>query len=172
MWRLALAVLPAVLVAGGVFAVTTAAPMLLGSPPSTAPAQPIAFTHQTHARDVGIDCAFCHRSAATSVAAGMPDLQQCIGCHIVIGQDQPEIEKVRQAWVTQTAVEWVRVHRLPDHTRFSHAAHVQANVECATCHGDVGGMRQVAQVRSLNMADCMTCHQQMAAPNECLTCHY
>jgi hypothetical protein len=172
MWRLLLAFVPAVALTGSVFAVSVAAPMLLVRQTGQSPRQPIAFEHMTHVRTVGIECAFCHRSAANGFSAGMPDLQQCMGCHIVVGQGVPEIEKVRQAWLDQQPLEWLRVHRLPDHTRFSHAAHAQAGVECATCHGDVASMRHVAQVRSLKMADCVACHQQTFASTECVTCHY
>jgi hypothetical protein len=172
MWRLALALLPAVGLVGGVVLITVGSPMLLARQFSSAPRQPIAFDHQTHVQTVGMECAFCHRSATTGVAAGVPDVQQCMGCHGVVGQGVPEIEKLRQAWVDGRAVEWLRVHRLPDHTRFSHGAHAQAGVACATCHGDVGSMRQVAQVRSLKMNDCVMCHQATLAPSECVVCHY
>jgi len=172
MWRLALALVPAVALSGSVLVVSVAAPLLLAGQRGPALRQPIAFEHLTHVRTVGMECAFCHRSASTGVSAGMPDLQQCMGCHIVVGQGVPEIEKVRQAWVDQQPLQWLRVHRLPDHTRFSHAAHAQAGVECTTCHGDVGNMRQVTQVRSLAMADCVACHRQTSASTECVTCHY
>ena len=172
MWRLALALLPAMGLVGGVFLVSVGAPTLLARQFGSPPRQPIAFNHQTHVQTVGIECAFCHRSATSSIAAGVPDVQQCIGCHSVIGQGDPEIEKLRQAWVDQRTVEWRRVHRLPDHTRFSHAAHAQAGVACATCHGDVSSMRQVAQVRTLKMNDCVTCHDETVAPTECVACHY
>jgi hypothetical protein len=172
MWRFALAIVPAMALVGGVFFVSVGAPLLLAGRPTVPPHQPVAFDHQTHVQTVGIECAFCHRSASTGVAAGLPDLQQCMGCHIVIGQQVAEIEKVRQAWVDQQPIEWVRVHRLPDHTRFTHAAHARAGVGCATCHGDVSSMSQVSQVRSLKMNDCVTCHQQTFAPTECVACHY
>jgi cytochrome c7-like protein/class III cytochrome C family protein len=172
MWRLALVLVPALALAGGVAFIAVGTPLLLASQPNPAPRQPIAFDHQIHTQVAGIECAFCHRSAAVGPAAGMPDVQQCMGCHAVVGQGTPEIDKVRQAWVEQDAIEWVRAHRLPDHTRFTHAAHVQAGVPCATCHGDVSSMQQVSQVRSLKMNDCIACHQQASAPTECVTCHY
>ena len=34
-----------------------------------APEQPIAFSHVTHAGDLGLDCLFCHRNAAEGEAA-------------------------------------------------------------------------------------------------------
>jgi hypothetical protein len=95
-----------------------------------------------------------------------------MGCHQTVGQGQPEIDKVRTAWNHQQSIDWQLVDRLPDHTRFPHDAHVQAGVGCDVCHGDVGNMQMVVQVRSLKMADCVACHQQNNAPTECSTCHF
>jgi cytochrome c7-like protein/class III cytochrome C family protein len=172
MRRLPLVLLPALALAGGIFCITLGAPLLFASQPNPAPRQPIAFDHQVHTQTAGLDCAFCHRTASAGPAAGLPDLEQCMGCHGVVGQGQPEVEKVRAAWSDQRPIEWLRVHRLPDHVRFTHAAHVQAGVACATCHGDVASMHQVSQVRSLKMNDCVACHQQNNAPTACETCHY
>jgi hypothetical protein len=170
--RLPLVVLPASLLAGGVFVLAVAAPRLLAAQPPAPPTQPIAFDHRVHVQAAGLDCAFCHRTAASGVTAGLPDVQLCMDCHQTVGQGQPEIEKVRMAWNHQQAIDWQLVDRLPDHTRFPHDAHVSAGIACSVCHGDVGQMQQVVQVRSLKMADCVACHQQSSAPVECSTCHY
>jgi hypothetical protein len=173
MWRLALVVLPALALVGGVFFVTVGTPLLLASQPNPAPRQPIAFDHQVHVQNAGIDCAFCHRGAARGPSANLPDVQQCMGCHAVVGPNgDPGVRTLRQAWQDQRPIDWVRVHRLPDHTRFTHEAHIAAGIACATCHGDVASMQQVGQVRSLKMQDCVACHQQASAPTECVTCHY
>jgi Cytochrome c7 and related cytochrome c len=170
--RLPLVVLPASLLAGGVFALVVAVPRLQAAQPPAPPTQPIAFDHRIHIQVAGLDCAFCHRTADTGVTAGLPDVQLCMACHQTIGQGQPEIDKVRMAWNRQQSIDWQLVTRLPDHTRFEHDAHIQASVACATCHGHVSNMQQVVQVRSLKMADCVACHQQNNAPTECSTCHY
>jgi hypothetical protein len=170
--RLPLVLIPATLLAGTVFFIAIAAPRLAAAQPPAPPVQPIAFDHRIHTQVARLDCAFCHRAAATGVTAGLPDVEHCMTCHQTIGQGQPEIEKVRNAWSKQQAIDWQRVHRLPDHTRFTHDAHVQANIACSTCHGDVANMQQVVQVRSLKMADCVACHQQNNAPTECSTCHF
>jgi hypothetical protein len=170
--RLPLVLLPAALLAGGVFLIAVGVPRLQAAQPPAPPTQPIAFDHRVHTQVAGLDCAFCHRTAGAGVTAGLPDVQQCMGCHQTIGQGQPEIDKVRTAFRLQQAIDWQRVDRVPDHTRFTHDAHIQAGVPCATCHGDVGQMQQVVQVRSLKMADCVACHQQTNAPTECSTCHY
>jgi hypothetical protein len=170
--RLALVLVPAVVVVGGAFGVAVGAPLLLASQPNPAPHQPIAFDHQVHSQVAGIDCAFCHRSAADGPAAGMPALEQCMGCHAVVGRGEANVEKLRRAWTAGQPVDWNRAHRLPDHVRFSHAAHVQAQIACTTCHGDVASMSQVAEVRSLKMNDCVACHQQAGAPAQCEACHF
>jgi cytochrome c7-like protein/class III cytochrome C family protein len=170
--RLPLVLVPAGVLTGVVFFLAVAVPRLQAAQPPAPPTQPIAFDHRVHAQTAGLDCAFCHRTAANGVTAGLPDVELCMDCHQTVGQGQPEIEKVRTAWNHQQTIDWQRVDRLPDHTRFTHDAHIQAGIACATCHGDVAQMQQVVQVRSLKMADCVACHQQNSAPTECSTCHY
>jgi len=136
-----------------------------------APQEPIDFQHRVHVQAVGLDCTFCHRLATTSANAGYPDVQQCMFCHVAVGQGNDEIEKVREAWVSQTPIDWVRIHRMPDHVGFIHEPHLRAGFTCATCHGDVGNMGQAMQVRPLNMGDCVNCHRENGAPTECAVCH-
>lgn len=181
--RLLLVGLPTLGLAGVVFFITLAAPWWLQRQHfPTDPPQPMLFNHQLHVELVGADCAFCHRTAAQGATAGIPDVEQCMFCHVVVGQaqapergrtgDAPGIQQVRQAWVEQRPINWFRFHRLPDHTRFFHDAHVQAGIPCQTCHGDVAGMQQIRQVRPLKMSDCVECHQQTGAPADCGVCHY
>jgi Cytochrome c7 and related cytochrome c/Class III cytochrome C family len=172
MRRLPLVVLPALALTGVLFFVAVLAPLILSHQPRPAAAQPIPFDHRVHVEQAGIDCAFCHRTAGDGRTAGLPDVEQCMFCHQVVGQGDPEVERIRQAWASQEPVDWVRVHRLPDHVQFTHQAHIQAGVSCAACHGDVGQMRQVTQVRPLNMSDCVDCHKANNAPTDCVTCHY
>jgi hypothetical protein len=177
MMRLALVVLPAFGVVGVLFTIAIVVPGYLRIqhfPSASAPQQPIAFDHKVHVEQAGLDCAFCHRTASQGITAGYPDVEQCIGCHVVtaLGGRSEEIEKVRQAWIGGKPIDWERLHRLPDHTRFPHAAHVQAGVDCADCHGAVDQMGQVVQVRSLKMGDCVDCHRERTATDQCGACHY
>lgn len=167
---------------GGLVYVTVGAPWLLArqhfpSPPE----QPIYFSHEVHVQQAGLDCAFCHRTADRATTAGLPDVQQCMFCHGIVedlhqttqrAAYEGQIARVQTAWREQAPIEWARVHRLPDHTRFPHDAHIQAGVACATCHGDVERMDLARQVRSLKMGDCVACHQETGAPNECVDCHH
>ncbi|MBM2812039.1 MAG: hypothetical protein HW416_2798 [Chloroflexi bacterium] len=181
--RLALVVVPAILLAGFIFFIFTAVPALIASQPYNPSAQPIHFDHEVHVKTVGIECTFCHRTATQGITAGYPDLQQCMFCHAVVNEtlasnqhNADEILKVRQKWAAQEAINWVRIHRLPDHVGFVHEPHLRAGFQCATCHGDVGSMGQVKQVRALNMGDCLDCHKgnnplKLTGPTECATCH-
>ena len=178
--RLLLVGLPALGLVGGVFYLSLAAPWLLAQQHyPTTPKQPIPFDHRTHVEEVGLDCAFCHRTADRGGTAGLPDVQQCMFCHIAVEpgsitrqQNAAPIAQHRGAWTDQQAIDWVRLHHVPDHSRFPHDAHVQAGLACETCHGDVGRMSRVVQARSLKMGDCVACHQEMRAPTQCGACHY
>ena len=135
-----------------------------------AAAQPIEFRHDVHA-EAQVDCQFCHRTVMETATAGIPAVQQCYFCHqnVAIDSENPgEVDKIRFAFENDEPINWVRVHRLPDHVQFVHDAHVrffseQNNIlpsqTCAICHGDVGSMGIPEQVRNLNMRDCVDCHR-------------
>jgi c(7)-type cytochrome triheme protein len=123
----------------------------------------------------GITCLFCHADATRSSVAGMPSVQKCMGCHIVIARDDPEVIKLAAYWQRQEPIPWVRVNQLPRYVYFSHQAHVAAaSLNCETCHGDVSHMTVDQPVVQMNMGWCLSCHKKQAnAPQlmECDTCH-
>ena len=135
-------------------------------------AQPIAFSHAHHVTDVGLHCQMCHVYARRGPVAGIPSVETCAGCHEQVLSDRPEIQKVLEYWKNEEPIPWVRVHDLPDYTRFSHKRHVLGGVDCAECHGNVGQMEAAVQVESLTMGWCVTCHEAREASLDCLTCHY
>ncbi len=134
--------------------------------------QPIAFSHEHHVTEIGIECQFCHAYARRGPVAGIPPVQTCAGCHEVVLNEAPEILKVLEYWENEEPIPWVRVHDLPDYVRFSHKPHIRAGVNCADCHGDVGSMEAAVQVESLSMGWCVTCHEEQDANKDCLVCHY
>ncbi len=159
---------------------------LIFAPPANvgyAPAQPINYSHKLHAGQLGLDCQYCHTGVIYGKKAGVPSLNICMNCHSAIGYGNSEIEKVQKLWAEKKAPEWVRVHNLPDHAKFSHVAHVTALMKpneptkkvCMNCHGDVSKMEVVAQVKDLNMGFCINCHREhedKGAKLNCSTCHY
>ena len=176
-FRYLLAALPVLVI--GVGLVALVAVWLLGVPwrVGGAPAQPISFPHSVHATGLQLDCTYCHRGASTGPNAWVPSIEVCMGCHgsITGAAGRPgaaEIAKVRAAWEQQQTIEWVRVHQVPDHVRFTHEAHIQRGFDCATCHGNVAQMTVVSQVRSLRMGDCVECHRQNGGTTDCFKCHY
>jgi hypothetical protein len=102
-----------------------------------------------------------------------PELQKLYDALGLDEQFQPDPRKAQQA------IAWVKVHNLPDYTRFDHRAHVQAGVECASCHGAVETMERVEQVADLSMGWCVDCHRQRSTAahkpstsTDCATCHH
>jgi hypothetical protein len=97
-----------------------------------------------------------------------------MNCHLVVKTDSPYIQQMREAYDAGKSIEWVKVHRLPDHVKFNHAAHLAKGVNCQTCHGPVETMEKVYQHSDLSMGWCINCHRQpeYKAPLNCSTCHH
>jgi cytochrome c7-like protein/class III cytochrome C family protein len=158
---------------------SVSAPAVIDSGSLKGPRQPIFFRHDIHAGQFKIQCQYCHYSVAVSSEPGIPSMQTCMGCHLVVsGSDsaaKTEIKKVRQAWTDKKPVEWVRIHYLARHAHFPHQRHIKAlgPNACTTCHGDVSRMPQVYKVNNVNnMGFCITCHVERKVSRDCSVCHY
>ena len=163
--RRLIVILLVVLIAAGLVAAVAVASGRRG------PEQPIAFSHQLHVGKRGISCVYCHQGVRTTANALLPSTETCMDCHKVVRTDSPEVKKVAQAYQEGRAIPWVRVTDLPDFVRFTHRRHIQAGVDCMSCHGDLSRMDRVHKARALNMGDCLSCHEAKGAPTDCLTCH-
>ena len=142
------------------------------------PEQPIAFSHQLHAGEQGIDCNYCHHSARESKHSGIPSANVCMNCHTYINEVRSEegtkeINKIYAAIgfdpnsktyipdYDQKPIEWVRIHNLPDLAYFNHSQHVNvAGLDCQTCHGPVEEMDVAYQYSKLTMGWCINCHRE------------
>jgi hypothetical protein len=82
-----------------------------------------------------------------------------MNCHSQIRKDSPEVQKVATALAENRPIEWVRVHRLPDHAYFEHSRHISAGIKCQQCHGPVETMDRVSQFETLSMGMCVSCHR-------------
>ena len=126
-----------------------------------APTQPIPFSHKLHAGDMDINCAYCHTGVYKGKQAGIPSASICMNCHNAIKQGSPEIQKIYTAIETNTPIEWVRVHNLPDLAYFNHSQHTNvAGLDCENCHGEIPTMEVVEQRHSLTMGWCIDCHRK------------
>jgi hypothetical protein len=127
------------------------------------PFQPISYSHKLHAGSLGMDCRYCHRLVDEGPHATIPDNDTCMGCHKQVKKDSVALAPLREAYGDGTgdgkAVEWVKVHLLPQYAYFNHAVHVRANIGCASCHGRVDQMEIVRQVEPLSMGWCLECHR-------------
>ncbi len=138
------------------------------------PDQPIKFSHAMHAGTNGINCKYCHSGAEKSKNAGIPSPNVCMNCHKYVQTGaqygKEEIQKIYDAvgWDASKAqytgpgkaIQWVRIHNLPDLAYFNHSQHVVVGkIECQTCHGPVQEMEVVKQFSPLNMGWCIQCHR-------------
>ncbi len=138
------------------------------------PDQPIAFSHEIHAGQNGINCQYCHSSAAKDKTAGIPSANVCMNCHKYIKEGPTtgteEIAKIYTALdydpatntygSNQKPIQWTRVHNLPDLAYFNHAQHVTVGqIECQTCHGEMEKQTVANQHAPLTMGWCIDCHR-------------
>ena len=134
-----------------------------GSPQTTAvgyaPEQPVPYSHALHVGQLGLDCRYCHNTVEEAAFAAIPPTATCMNCHANIKETSPRLAPVLDSWKTGKSIEWVKVHDLPDHAYFNHAAHVNKGVGCVECHGRVDLMDVVQQVQPLSMGWCLECHR-------------
>ncbi len=165
------------------------------------PEQPIHFSHKIHAGENKIDCQMCHSGAKYGKVSEIPSMNVCMNCHRNIseykgkymepGKDKAfydaEIQKIyaatgwdpgKQQYTGKTqAVEWTRVHNMPDFVYFNHSQHVVAgeqaiitaynkknpndkiDVVCKACHGKVDTMNVVKMANDFTMGWCIECHR-------------
>jgi len=161
--------------------------MSVGVDQGYAPVQPIHYSHRIHAGENQIECKYCHSSARVSKHSGIPSLNVCMNCHKAIGEVAAEtlaegqneygvnynneIQKLYAAvgWDEgsqsytgeEQAVEWVRIHNLPDFAYFNHSQHVTVGaIACQKCHGPVEEMEVMYQYAPLTMGWCINCHRE------------
>ncbi|QQR88767.1 MAG: cytochrome c3 family protein [Myxococcales bacterium] len=124
-----------------------------------APEQPVPYSHRVHAGQLGIDCRYCHSSVEVSQEAAIPPTQTCMGCHAIVKADSARLRKLVASWKSGDPMEWVRVHKLPEHSYFDHSVHLAAGVGCASCHGRIDKMEVVEITQPISMSWCLDCHR-------------
>ena len=121
--------------------------------------QPVAFAHNLHAGQLGLDCRYCHTSVEVEASAAIPPTETCMTCHSQIRVGAPALELVQLSWDDEAPLEWNRVHDLADFVYFNHSAHVNNGVGCSTCHGDVTAMGGIWKSEPMTMGWCLECHR-------------
>ena len=121
--------------------------------------QPVPFSHEHHARGLGIDCRYCHTSVERSAFAGLPPTETCMNCHRQIWTNAELLEPIRASYRDNVPMQWTRVHDLPDYVYFNHSVHIAKGIGCDSCHGKVNRMPLMLQNASLQMQWCLDCHR-------------
>lgn len=157
--------LPAIIAVGGVVVLLAAVGLVwyYFSPEYTdvgyRPIQPVEYSHQVHAGNLGIDCRYCHTSVERQAHANVPPTRTCMNCHTMVKPESEKLALVRNSFTTGEPITWIRVHKLPDYVYFNHSAHINAGVSCISCHGDVTQMPVITLMKPLSMGWCLECHR-------------
>jgi hypothetical protein len=123
------------------------------------PLQPVHFSHEIHAGQLGLDCRYCHSTVDQAWYANVPSSSTCLNCHNLILKDDARLALVRDSFKGNQPIPWVQVHKTPDYVYFNHAVHVNRGVSCVSCHGPVNHMDEVRHDKPLSMTFCLDCHR-------------
>ncbi|MEI8342621.1 MAG: cytochrome c3 family protein [Verrucomicrobiota bacterium] len=123
------------------------------------PVQPVPFSHNIHATQLGMDCRYCHSFVEVAAHSNVPNTQVCMNCHTQVQKDNPKLAAVRESWKTGLPVDWVQIHKTPGYAYFNHSVHVNRGVSCFSCHGELNKMDVVYEKKPLSMGWCLECHR-------------
>lgn len=123
------------------------------------PIQPVAFSHATHAGQLGMDCRYCHTGVDKSWFSNIPASSTCMNCHGQVLKDDPRLALVRESAASGKPIPWVQIHKMPDFVYFNHSVHVTRGVSCVECHGRIDQMDEVYHAQPFSMAFCLQCHR-------------
>jgi formate-dependent nitrite reductase cytochrome c552 subunit len=126
------------------------------------PIQPVAFSHEIHAGQLGMDCRYCHDGVEKSWYSNIPTASVCMNCHNQVLKDSPKLELVRESALSGKPIPWVQIHKTPDYVYFNHSVHVNRGVSCVKCHGQVNHMDEVRHDQPFSMSFCLDCHRDPA----------
>jgi hypothetical protein len=135
--------------------------------------QPMAMSHKRH-MEANMKCISCHPGAEDEVLAGFPATVDCMDCHYKARGNAPQEPLVRWYAERKQEIPWIRVDRLPGHVYFPHGLHVtKAKMKCEECHEGILLATKPLALPDIHstMEDCMRCHREHNASNQCKSCH-
>jgi hypothetical protein len=141
-----------------------------------APLQPVDFDHWQHVTKKDgpeLDCAFCHAHADKSPHATIPNVDTCMICHGSEKTESPEVQKLTAFSERGEQPPWARVYWFDAEANvfFTHKAHMRAELDCSTCHGEVASANRVRREVNQTMGWCIDCHKKQQASIDCYVCH-
>jgi hypothetical protein len=149
----------------------------------------IRFNHEKHVKGLKISCVTCHDKAKTSRSSAdslVPRATRCDACH---GSDHRARGVVRAGsdligqcgfcHIGYRESDGQRVEAFsipPPNLKFNHAIHLERNIKCQQCHGNVENIELATADQLPRMRGCFGCHQMPVpargeARGECATCH-
>ncbi|MFH0995277.1 MAG: cytochrome c3 family protein [Pseudomonadota bacterium] len=133
--------------------------------------QPIPFSHRVHAGVKDIQCEYCHPYVSYSRHPGLPPVEKCLHCHKYIIANHFWIKKEHRYFDTRTPTPWKKANYLAKHVLFNHQRHIQKEIACRECHGEVGTFDRI-RGKTFYMEFCIGCHRVKNVNMDCwLACH-
>lgn len=150
----------------------------------------IRFNHKKHVKGLQQSCKVCHSAAYASLDAADRLLPKpaatCDSCHDVDHSDLAHVKAGKDpngqcgfCHLGAKAGEGGRVAALvlpPPNLRFPHKKHLDRNIQCGQCHGQIAELELATREQLPRMAGCFTCHNMSGAARgdakgTCVTCH-
>jgi hypothetical protein len=132
--------------------------------------QPIPYSHKTHLAK-GLQCKDCHVNPEPGEQMTFPATAKCMACHLTIARDKPTIQKLAEL-SKAGEIPWARVYTVRAGTYWNHRSHLEANLTCAECHGDVASLDVMTKLTNVtSMEGCISCHREKKAGTGCEFCH-
>jgi hypothetical protein len=139
--------------------------------PHPAPEQPLPYSHKTHV-GLGLACRLCHVNPAPGKEMTFPATSICMNCHAKVVTDRPAIKKLAMYAHSKQPIPWVRVYKVLPGVTWTHRKHLEAGVQCQSCHGAVGDLQAMSETTAVTaMASCIGCHQARSVSAGCTVCH-
>jgi hypothetical protein len=150
----------------------------------------IRFNHKKHVKELQQSCKVCHAAAYKSDASTdrllpNPSLT-CDNCHDVDHTDLTKVKPGKDAngqctfcHLGERAGEGGRVAPMvvPNpNLRFTHKKHLDRNIQCGQCHGQIDQLELATRDHLPRMSGCFNCHNmsgaaQGDAKGTCTNCH-
>jgi len=123
--------------------------------------QPVPFSHEHHATELGIDCRYCHTNVEKAAWVQLPPTQTCYTCHSQVWTNSPLLEPVRTSYNDKLPIEggWNQLNSVPDFVYFNHSIHINRGINCNTCHGPIQKEMLAYKGKAFFMAWCLNCHR-------------
>src|SRR4051812_42430493 len=64
------------------------------------PNQPVAFPHDIHVSQLGMDCRYCHSFVEVAAHSNVPTTQVCMNCHQTVQASNPKLKPVFDSWAS------------------------------------------------------------------------